>query len=211
LFITVGDRGQRQYAQDLGTNNGKLMRIFADGTIPADNPFVDQPGARPEIYSYGHRNPQGLARNPQDGSIWLSEHGPQGGDELNRLAPGLNYGWPLITYGEEYGGGKIGIGTEREGLEQPVKYYLPSIGTGGIAFYNGSRYPGWKPSLLVAALRYTHINRVELAGAGLGEEYRLFSDSKMRFRDVAVGPNGFVYALAGDSLVKLVPVAMAGH
>jgi len=211
LYATVGDRGQREYAQSLATHNGKVMRLHLDGRVPADNPFVDQPDAKPEIWSYGHRNPQGMAQNPVDGSIWVSEHGPQGGDEINRIARGANYGWPVITYGEEYGGGKIGEGTEREGMEQPLKYYLPSIGTGGIDFYTGDRYPGWEPSLLVTALRYTHLNRVVLSGKGLGAEHRLFTDSKMRFRDVQVGPDGYIYVLAGGgSVLRLLPAPAAG-
>lgn len=204
LFLTVGDRGKRDYAQDLSRHNGSVMRIHRDGRVPADNPFLDTPGAKPEIWTYGHRNPQGLARHP-DGSIWVSEHGPKGGDELNRLEPGNNYGWPVITYGEEYSGGKIGEGTEKPGMEQPVKYYVPSIATCGMDFYRGDTYPGWSDSLLVTALALTHLNRVELDGEGLGEEYRHFDDSQLRFRDVQVGPDGYVYVLAGSGLYRVTP------
>ena len=204
LFLTVGDRGKREYAQDLSRHNGSVMRIHRDGRVPGDNPFLDTPGAKPEIWTYGHRNPQGLARHP-DGSIWVSEHGPRGGDELNRLEPGNNYGWPVITYGEEYRGGKIGEGTEKPGMEQPVKYYVPSIATCGMDFYSGDTYPGWSDSLLVTALALTHLNRVELDGQGLGAEYRHFDDSQLRFRDVQVGPDGYVYILAGSGLYRVAP------
>ena len=204
LYASVGDRGHREYAQSLDAHNGTVVRLHPDGRVPADNPFRGDSSALPEIWSYGHRNPQGMARHP-DGSLWVSEHGPQGGDELNRLGPGNNYGWPVITYGEEYGGGKIGEGTSKPGMEQPMKYYMPSIATAGIDFYDGDTYPGWKPSVLVTALAYTHLNRVELDGEGLGAEYRYFEDSKLRFRDVQVGPDGYVYVLAGNGLFKVVP------
>ncbi len=204
LYATVGDRGHRHEAQSLKAHNGTVIRLKPDGSVPGDNPFVGEGDALPEIWSYGHRNPQGMAIHP-DGTIWVSEHGPQGGDELNRVAPGNNYGWPVITYGEEYGGGKIGEGTAKAGMEQPLKYYVPSIATAGIDFYSGDRYPDWKPSILVTALAYTHLNRVELDGEGLGEEYRYFEDSKLRFRDVQVGPDGYVYVLAGNGLYQVVP------
>jgi glucose/arabinose dehydrogenase len=207
LYFTVGDRGNRAYAQDLWRHNGKVMRLHLDGSVPADNPFVDVANARPEIWSYGHRNPQGIASHPGDQSIWVVEHGPQGGDEINRLRAGANYGWPVITYGEEYGGGKIGEGTHRQGMEQPLKYYVPSIATCGAGFYTGDRYPGWSDSLLVAALRGTHINRVSLTATALGSEQRLFVDSQLRFRDIQQGPDGYLYVLAGeDSLMKLTAV-----
>lgn len=207
LYITVGDRGNRELAQDLSTHNGKVIRLFADGGIPADNPFVGQAGARGEIYSYGHRNPQGIARHPFNGSIWVSEHGPKGGDEINILKPGSNYGWPVITYGEEYGGGKIGEGSHKPGMEQPLIYYTPSIGVAGIDFYTTSNYPGWKSSLMVSGLRMTRINRLELEGDGLGRETRLLGDLDMRIRDVKVGPDGLLYALADRSrLIRLEPM-----
>lgn len=204
LYLTVGDRGRRQGAQDLSVHNGKLIRLHADGSVPEDNPFVGEPEARPEIYSYGHRNPQGLARHPLNGEIWLAEHGPQGGDEINRIKAGANYGWPVITYGEEYGGGKIGVGTHREGMEQPLKYYVPSIGAAGMTFYDGNVYGNWKPSVLLAALRMTHINRVELIEEGLGTESRLFTEARLRVRDLQQGPDGHIYALVGSGqLVKI--------
>jgi glucose/arabinose dehydrogenase len=207
LYITVGDRANRDLAQSLTTHNGKVMRLFEDGSIPQDNPFVGDKTARPEIWTYGHRNPQGMAQHPVNGSIWIAEHGPQGGDEINVLSRGSNYGWPLATYGEEYGGGKIGQGTELEGTVQPIKYWVPSLGTGGIAFYSGDEYSRWQPSLLVAGLKLTRISRLELAGDGAGEEYRLLDESKLRIRDVQFGPDGRLYALAGgDRLIRLDPL-----
>ena len=207
LYITVGDRANRDLAQSLTTHNGKVMRLLEDGSIPQDNPFVGDSTARPEIWTYGHRNPQGMAQHPVNGSIWIAEHGPQGGDEINVLSRGSNYGWPLATYGEEYGGGKIGQGTELDGSVQPIKYWVPSLGTGGIAFYSGDEYSRWQPSLLVAGLKLTRISRLELAGDGVGKEYRLLDESKLRIRDVQFGPDGRLYALAGgDRLVRLDPV-----
>ncbi len=205
LFFTVGDRGNRQLAQSLETHNGKVIRLHEDGRVPADNPFVATTGAQPEIYSYGHRNPQGLARHPLSGEIWLSEHGPQGGDEINRVLPGTNYGWPLVTYGEEYGGGKIGQGTAAPGMEPPLFHYVPSIATAGIAFYTGDNYTTWEPSLLVAALRDTMVSRVELKGDGLGERHDFLNELKLRVRDIQMGPDGLVYLLAGDRLLRLNP------
>ncbi len=202
LFITVGDRGNRDFAQDLSRHNGSVMRIYKDGRVPGDNPFVGRDDARPEIWTYGHRNPQGMARHP-DGSVWVNEHGPRGGDELNRLVAGTNYGWPIITYGEEYRGGKIGEGTAKPGMAQPEKYYVPSIATSGMAFYRGDVYPGWSDSVLSGALALTHLNRVELTDKGLGKEHRYFDDSQLRFRDIHVSPDGQVYVLAGSGLYRL--------
>ena len=202
LYITVGDRGNRDLAQNLHTHNGKVIRLRENGKVPADNPFADKKGAQAEIWTYGHRNPQGIARNPLTGAIWVSEHGPQGGDEINELHRGANYGWPLVTYGEEYGGGKIGMGTTLAGTVQPLTYYVPSIGTGGMDFYIGDKYPSWQNSLLVSALRSSQINRVMLAGDGIDQQTRLRMN--MRVRDLQVGPDGFIYALADDSrLVRL--------
>lgn len=206
LYLGVGDRGNRELAQSLSSHNGKIMRLTEDGQVPADNPFVQTPGALPEIYSYGHRNPQGIARHPHNGQVWIAEHGPQGGDEINVLKAGANYGWPIITYGEEYGGGKIGEGTHRAGLEQPLVYYTPSIGAAGIDFYTADIYDGWRDSLMVAGLRLTRVNRLELDGDGLGRETRLLGNLNMRIRDLQVGPDGRLYALADRSrLIRLDP------
>ncbi len=204
LYITVGDRGNRDLAQSLFSHNGKVIRLTEDGDIPADNPFIGEQDALPEIWTLGHRNPQGLAKNRLTGDVWVSEHGPQGGDEINRLKAGANYGWPIITYGEEYGGGKIGEGTHKEGMEQPLSHFSPSLGTGGIDFYFAETYPGWEPSLIVAGLRLSLIARLALEGDGLGRQTRLLANFGMRIRDVQVGPDGLIYALAdGSRLIRL--------
>lgn len=207
LYITVGDRGNRDKAQSLLTHNGKVIRLTEHGEVPVDNPFVGRDDALPEIYTYGHRNPQGMAKRPGAHEIWVAEHGPQGGDEINILEAGANYGWPVITYGEEYGGGAIGEGTHREGMRQPLIYYTPSLGTAGIAFYDVDTYPNWSPSLLVSGLRLARVNRLELGADGTpGQETRLLGNLDMRVRDIAIGPDGLVYALADRSrLIRLEP------
>ncbi|MGB1140968.1 MAG: PQQ-dependent sugar dehydrogenase [Halioglobus sp.] len=208
LFMTMGERGQRYRSQDLDSDLGKLLRFNRDGSIPDDNPFAGVPNAKPAIYSYGHRNPQGLARHPATGEIWVTEHGPQGGDELNRIVPGANYGWPVVTYGEEYGGGKIGEGTHRDDMEHPVYHYVPSIATGGLAFYTGDQFPAWEGDALITALRAFHLNRVSIAPDGSAAEYSLLQDLNLRLRDVKVGPEGHVYVVAEQgSLVRLSPDA----
>jgi glucose/arabinose dehydrogenase len=206
LYMTMGERGHREYAQELDNDLGKVLRFDVDGGIPSDNPFVDTPGARPAIYSYGHRNPQGLDRHPDTGEFWVTEHGPQGGDELNRLIPGANYGWPVITYGEEYGGGKIGEGTAKAGMEQPVHYYVPSIATGGLAFYHGDRFPAWRGDAFIGGLRAFYLSRVVIGADGATTEHRLLPDLGLRVRDVKVGPDGYLYLLNEQgSLVRLEP------
>jgi glucose/arabinose dehydrogenase len=206
LYMTMGERGHREFAQQLDTDLGKVLRFRADGSIPDDNPFAATQGARPAIFTYGHRNPQGLARHPETGELWVTEHGPQGGDELNRLLPGANYGWPIITYGEEYGGGEIGEGTAKEGLQQPVYYYVPSIATSGLAFYTGSQFPGWRGDAFIGALRAFHLNRLVLAPGGDVDEQRMLADLKLRVRDVKVGPDENLYLLSEQgSLIRLEP------
>ncbi|NND68348.1 MAG: PQQ-dependent sugar dehydrogenase [Halioglobus sp.] len=195
LFITMGDRKRRHLAQDLSASMGKVMRYQEDGSIPQDNPFVDTPGALPEIYTYGHRNPQGITIDRAAGRIWTVEHGPKGGDEINLLRAGANYGWPIITYGEEYAGGKIGEGTEKEGLEQPVYYYVPSIATGGMAWYDADALPGWRGSLFVAGLRSFSVSRVALEGDNAAGEERLLEDFSFRVRNLKQGPDGLLYVL----------------
>ena len=206
LFMTMGDRGQRHRSQDLDTDLGKLLRFNRDGSVPADNPFAAQASANPAVYSYGHRNPQGLARHPATGEIYVAEHGPQGGDELNRIVPGANYGWPVVTYGEEYGGGKIGEGTHKDGTEQPRYHYVPSIATGGLAFYSGDQFPAWENNAFITALRAFHLNRLHMPADGPATEHRLLQDLNLRLRDVKVGPQGNLYVLAEQgSLVRLSP------
>ena len=208
LFMTMGERGQSELAQRLDVDLGKVLRFNTDGSIPADNPFVGTASAHPAIYTYGHRNPQGLARHPTTGEVWVTEHGPQGGDELNRLVPGANYGWPVITYGEEYGGGKIGEGTAKAGMEQPDYYYVPSIATGGLAFYRGSQFPEWNGDAFIGALRALHLNRLSFAADGQASEHRLLSDLNLRLRDVKQGPDDNLYLLSEQgSLLRLAPSA----
>ena len=154
LFVTLGERQQRQYAQDLMRHWGKVVRIRPDGTVPGDNPFVGRSDARPEIWSYGHRNPQGAALHPATGHLWTVEHGAMGGDEINVPKPGRNYGWPVITHGVDYSGAKIGEGTAKEGMEQPAHYWDPSIAPSGLTFYTGDRFPAWKGSLFVGSMKF---------------------------------------------------------
>lgn len=202
LFVSVGDRGERDDAQKLTSHNGKILRLHDDGTVPQDNPFVNTPGAMPEIWSYGHRNPQGLSLDPATGALYESEHGPQGGDEINRIERGRNFGWPVITYGREYGSGfKIGEGTTREDVPPPVHFYVPSIATCGIAYYAGDAFPQWKHSVFVAALR-GHLNRVQLTPEGrFVKEERLLTDAGLRVRAVRVSPSGGIYVVADDGVV----------
>ncbi len=208
LFLGLGERGERQRAQDLRDHNGKLIRLNDDGTIPADNPFVGRSDAQPAIYSYGHRNIQGLAVHPVSGRLWLSEHGPQGGDELNLPEPGRNYGWPIITHGQEYGGGTIGP-TEMAGMEQPVHYWTPSIAPSGITFYTGEAFPQWRGNLFVSALAGRHLARLTLDGERVVAEERLLVDEGYRIRDVVQGPDGLLYVLVDEDsapILRLRPV-----
>lgn len=210
LFLTLGDRYQRMNdAQTLDNHHGKVVRVRPDGSAHPDNPFRNRPGALPEIWSLGHRNPQGAALGP-DGRLWISEHGPQGGDEINRPEPGKNYGWPVITYGENYGGGTIGQGlTEKAGMEQPVHQWTPSIAPAGMAFVTSERYgKAWQGSLLVGALKFRYLARLELDGARVVKEDKLLPDLGRRVRDVREGPDGFIYLLTDErngQLLRLVP------
>lgn len=208
LYFTIGERyALRDSAQLLGNHLGKVIRLRDDGGIPADNPFVGKPGARPEIWSYGHRNPQGLIVHPVTGELWESEHGPKGGDELNLVKPGRNYGWPVITYGVEYSGATIGDGiTSKEGMEQPVKYYKPSIGPSGLAVYNGDKFPTWKGDFFTGALALTHLNRLTVSEGKVVKEERLLSDRKWRVRNVVQGPDGYLYiGVDGGMVLRIRP------
>ncbi|MEN9314639.1 MAG: hypothetical protein RIS35_1032, partial [Pseudomonadota bacterium] len=214
LFATLGDRFTlRDKAQDLGTHLGKVVRIRTDGSVPADNPFVAKPGALPEIWSYGHRNPQGAALHPSTGRLWTQEHGPQGGDEVNLTLGGRNYGWPVITFGREYGTGwKIGEGTRRPDVEAPRWQWTPSIAPSGMAFYTGERFPAWRGSLLVGALRGQMLVRLETDGDRIVREERMLEGLGERIRDVRQGPDGFVYLLTDHPegrILKLTPAAAA--
>ena len=206
LYLTSGERGEQDMAQQLDKDMGKVLRLTHDGRPAPGNPFSGQANARAGIYTLGHRNPQGLAKHPTTGDIWVTEHGPQGGDELNRLVPGANYGWPVITYGEQYGGGKIGEGSHKPGMEQPVYYYVPSIATGGLAFYHGGDYPGWEGNAFITALRGAHLNRLVLEEDGRVYEHRLLQSLNQRLRDVKLGPDGLLYVLSEQgSLFRLQP------
>ncbi|WP_022729180.1 PQQ-dependent sugar dehydrogenase [Fodinicurvata sediminis] len=208
LFITVGDRGEKDRAQDIDDHAGSLIRLHDDGSIPEGNPFTDRDDARPEIFSYGHRNPQGLTLHPETGVLWEHEHGPRGGDELNIPEKGLNYGWPVITYGMAYSGGTIGEGTEKEGMEQPLLHWTPSIAPSGMAFYDGDHFPEWRGDLFVGALAMTHLTRLEIEGEEIVDEERLLEDRGQRIRDVRSGPEGYLYVVIDDSdaeILRLVP------
>ena len=209
LFITLGERYQyMNEAQSLDNDLGKVVRINADGSVPADNPFIGQAGVKPEIWSYGHRNVQGAAINPITGELWTGEHGPQGGDELNIDRAGCNYGWPVITWGEQYGGGKIGIGTHKEGMEQPVYYWVPSIATSGFIFYTGEKFPDWKNDILLASLKGKVLVHLKLVGNKIVKEERFLKDSvNERLRQVVQGPDGLVYLLTDENDGKIIQLS----
>ncbi|HEX6016039.1 MAG TPA: PQQ-dependent sugar dehydrogenase, partial [Geminicoccaceae bacterium] len=188
LYVTMGERySQREKAQDLGTHLGKVLRINKDGSVPKDNPFVGREGALPEIFTYGHRNPQGLVVDPRDGRVWENEHGAKGGDEVNILKAGANYGWPEVAYGVNYDGSTIGTGrTEAPGVEPPLFYWDPSIAPAGMAFYLGDRFPGWRGDMLVGALKFQLVSRLDLDEQGhVVKEERFLEGELGRIRDVA--------------------------
>jgi glucose/arabinose dehydrogenase len=208
LFVTLGERGQRDKAQALGTHYGKVVRIRPDGSVPPDNPFVGKAGVQSEIWSYGHRNLQAAAIHPATGKLWTVEHGARGGDEVNIPLAGRNYGWPVITYGRDYSGLNIGEGTAKAGMEQPVYYWDPSIAPSGMAFYTGSLFPDWKGNLLVGALRGQALHRLVLDGERVVGEEALLRNLGERIRDVRSGPDGAVWLLTdspGGRVLRLVP------
>ena len=208
LFITVGERGQRNRAQDFTINRGNVIRINRDGSIPKDNPFVGRKGYRPEVWSYGHRNPQGAALHPVTGKLWVHEHGARGGDEINIPQAGKNYGWPIIAYGRHYWGGRIGVGTHKAGLEQPIYYWDPSIAPSGMAFYTGDKFPAWRGNLFVGALKFRLLVRLTLRGEKVVKEERLLQGLNERIRDVRQGPDGYIYLLtdSGDGrILRVMP------
>lgn len=215
LFLTLGDRfSRKEDAQTLNNHLGKIVHVKKDGGIPPDNPFADSDkpaGVLPEIWSYGHRNIQGAALGP-DGKLWVVEHGPQGGDELNRIEPGRNYGWPVITYGENYGGGKIGAGiTAKAGMEQPLHHWTPSIAPSGMAFLRSGKYgKAWQGSLLTGSLKFSYLARLELRDGKVVREEKLLQDLDRRIRDVREGPDGLLYILTDESrgqLIRLQPAS----
>jgi glucose/arabinose dehydrogenase len=206
LFITIGERGQVVAAQDLASPLGKIHRVFDDGRIPPDNPFVGRAGALPSIWSYGHRHPQGLKFHPVTGKLWATEHGPRGGDELNRIEPGRNYGWPLISHGRPQFGETIG-GTHADGLEQPAAFWPLSVAPNALEFSTGDRYPGWKNHLLMATLVGEHLRRIETDGDRVVHQEILFQRYG-RVRDVTTGPDGLIYVALNNPgrIARLIPV-----
>ncbi len=210
LYVTVGERGDSDRAQDLDSHNGTTVRLNDDGTVPGDNPFLNTAGALPETYSYGHRNSQGMARHPVSGEIWLNEHGPQGGDEINIVRAGVNYGWPVITYGRSYAGFSIGEGSEKPGMAQPILHWTPSIAPSGMAFYTGDKFPAWRGNLFVGSLKFRHLVRLELDGERVVSQERLLEGAFGRVRDVRQGPDGLLYLLTDENegaLIRLEPVS----
>jgi aldose sugar dehydrogenase len=208
LFFTMGEHNfLRDSAQLLGNHLGKVLRIYEDGRVPEDNPFVKSKKAKPEVWSYGHRNPQGLALHPGSGELWEHEHGPKGGDEINIVKPGLNYDWPVICYGVNYDDTPVGAGiTEHEGMEQPLHYYKPSIAPSGMLFYTGDEFPKWKGNLFIGALALRHLNRLVMDDKKVVHEERLFLDEKWRVRSLVQGPDGFLYmGVDGGMILKICP------
>ncbi len=210
LFLTTGDHySDRDRAQTLDNHLGKIVRVAPDGSVPKDNPFVGKQGALPEIWSYGHRNSQGAALHPQTGKLWMHEHGPRGGDELNIAEAGKNYGWPVIGFGVDYSGAKIHQGTSRPGMEQPVVQWTPVIAPAGMAFYEGDLFPAWKGNVLIGGLASRVLVRLELDGEKVVKEERLLNQINERFRDVRTGPDGAVYLLTDNSAGRILRVSPA--
>lgn len=210
LFFTIGDRGDGERAQDMGDHAGAVLRIASDGSVPPDNPWADATGSQPELWSKGHRNAQGAVWDPLTDSLWTVEHGARGGDEINRPQAGLNYGWPVISYGRHYSGGKIGVGTEAEGYEQPLYYWDPSIAPSGMAVYDGDMFPEWQGDLLVGALRAQLLARLDRNESAeiVGEE-RMFEGAFGRIRDVKVAPDGALWLLTDQNNGAVVRVSRA--
>lgn len=213
LFMAMGDRHQRHKAQSLNTHLGKVLRLTDEGKAPRDNPFYKNRNNKtdptlPEVWSFGHRNPQGLYIHPETGELWEQEHGPRGGDEINLVKKGLNYGWPIITYGREYWGPRIGEGFVKAGLEQPVKYYVPSIAPCGLLIYSGKKFKQWKGHFFSGALVLEHLNRLKINQKNIAiEEERLLSSLGLRVRDVIEGPQGFIYISTDDGkILRLRPL-----
>lgn len=208
IFFGIGDRGQHfDFPQKLDNHNGKIHRLNDDGSIPPDNPFVNTPGAMPSIYSYGHRNPQGTCIDPITGELWISEHGPRGGDELNLIRPGVNYGWPVISYGINYDGTVLTSLTEKDGMEQPVFYWTPSIGPCGMTFVTGDRYPHWKNNILLGSLPLKHLERVVMNDKTVIHREQLL-EGIGRVRNVVMGHDGYIYLAieTPGKILRLMPV-----
>ena len=212
IFLSVGERGFRPNAQDLSNHAGSILRLNLDGTVPADNPFVNDKNALPEIWSYGHRNPQGLFFNKITQQLWEAEHGPRGGDEINLIEAGKNYGWPIISYGIEYYTPRpVGEGTEKEGMEQPIKVYIPSIATSSLIQYMGNAFTGWHDNLLVGALKLQHLNRIVLDEHNqASSETRLLRNVEGRIRNIIESPEGYLYISTDDGRILKISPALAG-
>lgn len=198
LFVTIGDRGNRPSAQDRSNHNGAIVRVTRDGRIPADNPFVDAPNIQPQIWSYGHRNPQGAALDAH-GQLWTAEHGAKGGDEVNRILKGANFGWPIISYGVHYSGDAIGEGTTKDGMEQPAHYWDPSIAPSGLSVYDGDMFDAWNGDLLVGSLKFDYISRLSQAGNQLTEVEQLKSAETNRVRDIQTASDGSIWFLSAGN------------
>lgn len=209
LFVTLGDRGERERAQEADDHAGSVVRIWPDGRIPGDNPFAATNDALPELWSIGHRNPQSAAIHPETGKLWTVEHGARGGDEVNIPEAGKNYGWPVISYGRHYSGRKIGVGTSADGYEQPVHYWDPSIAPSGMAFYDGDLFPAWRGDLFVGALRGRHLARLDLDGERVIGEEQLLTELNERIRDVRSGPDGALYVLTDSDDGRLIRITAA--
>jgi glucose/arabinose dehydrogenase len=205
LYLTVGERQEEVRAQKIDDHGGKVLRLRDDGTVPTDNPFVGKAGYKPEIYTLGHRSPQGLAMNPETGAIWENEHGPLGGDEINVLLPGRNYGWPLVTFGMNYDGTRMTESTSRADLEDPLMYWVPSIAISGMAFYTGDRFPNWKGNAFVGSMfegrtRGTgHLRRITFEQGRPVQREPILTELHQRIRDVRQGPDGFLYLLTDEN------------
>jgi glucose/arabinose dehydrogenase len=217
LFITLGERSKEQFrgqAQDLGSHLGKIVRVNPDGSVPEDNPFANQEGALPEIWSYGHRNIQAAAMNPETGELWEIEHGPKGGDELNVPKPGANYGWPEVSFGVNYSGTPVGTGeSDAPGFEDPIYQWTPVIAPSGMTFYTGESLPDWQGDLFVGGLASTALVRLELDGNSVVEEERILEQAGRRIRDVVVGPEGALFLVTDEDngeIIRITPADQAG-
>jgi glucose/arabinose dehydrogenase len=206
IYFSIGDRGERDTnPQDIARDGGKIYRLNNDGSIPDDNPFIHESKAKKAIYTYGNRNPQGMAKHPVTGEIWIHEHGPKGGDEINIVKKGANYGWPIISYGVNYSGTKFTNETARPGMEQPVYYWVPSIAPCGMAFVTGDKYPDWKGTLLVGSLKFNYIELLRLEGDKVISREKIAEDIG-RVRNVKLSPDGYIYvAIEGEGIVRILP------
>ena len=208
LYFSVGDRGKRDdFPQKLTNSNGKIHRIHDDGRIPNDNPFINNPHAVKSIFSYGHRNPQGLIWHAQSNTVWIHEHGPKGGDEINILKKGANYGWPVISYGVNYNGTRFTDQSKKDGMEQPIHYYVPSIAPCGMAFLDNALYPNWKNSLLIGSLRFQYLERLVLKDDQIIHQEKILDELNSRVRNVIISPEGYIYVALENPgrIIKILP------